>query len=292
MQWWLTVFFLLGNSWVSGDHIDGWASRAYATENLCEARKRFAELQTARHPLEHEALWVCNAGAPAEKPPPPMLDVEWENVPWPVEAQWTEPPKPAGLEVFTTDQLRWMATDAVGLRYTGPLAPPLARELRKLLLSEPQQFNHVVLELDSSGGELSYVKELVTVLQEVRGRMELTTRVMEGALCASGCVPLFMQGEKRKASGASLWVFHGARSAFTNIPDPEATGDYLALLSASGLDPAFRTFLETDNRVYKPGSLILSGYELFHLHQAGIITELLPSWRDEHPALAPSLVPR
>jgi hypothetical protein len=101
-----------------------------------------------------------------------------------------------------------------------------------------------------------------------------------------------MQGEKRKASGASLWVFHGARSAFTNIPDTAATGDYLAMLSASGMDPAFRAFLETDNRVYRPGSLILSGYELFHFHKAGIITELLPSWRDERPALAPAPIPR
>jgi hypothetical protein len=292
MQWWLTVFFLLGNSWVSGDHIDGWGSRVYPTENLCEERKRFAELQTARYPLEHEARWICNAGAPAEKPPPAMLEAGWENDPWPFEAQWPDPQKPAGLEVFTRDQLRWMAPDAVGLRYTGPLAPPLSKELRKLLLSEPQRFNHAVLELDSNGGELSYVRELVAVLQEVRGRMELTTRVMEGALCASGCVPLFMQGEKRKASGASLWVFHGARSAFTNIPDPAATGDYLAMLSASGMAPAFRAVLEADNRLYKPGSLILSGYELFHFYKAGIITELLPSWRDEYPALAPALVPR
>jgi hypothetical protein len=292
MQWWLTVFFLLGNSWVSGDQMDGWGSRAYPTEDVCEARKRFAELQTARHPLELEARWICNAGAPAAKPPPEMLEADWENDPWPPEAHWSDPPKPAGLEVFTTEQLRWVAPDAVGLRYTGPLTPPLAKDLRKLLLSEPQRFNHVVLELDSSGGELSYVKELVTVLQDVRGRMELTTRVMEGAICASGCIPLFMQGEKRKASGASLWVFHGARSAFTNIPDTAATGDYLAMLSASGMDPAFRAILETDNRVYRPGSLILSGYELFHFYKAGIITELLPAWRDERPALAPAPVPR
>lgn len=292
MQWWLTVFFLLGNAWVSGDHIDGWSSRAYATQAECEARKRFAELQTARFPLELEARWICNAGNPAENPPPAMLEAEWENSPWPLEARLDDPPKPAGLEVFTRDQLPWMAPDAVGLRYTGHLVAPLAEDLRELLLAKPQRFNHVVLELDSNGGELSYVKKLVSVLQEVRGRMELTTRVMEGALCASGCIPLFMQGERRKASAASIWVFHGARSAFTNIPDPAATGDYLAMLSASGMDPAFLTVLETDNHIYKPGSLVLSGYELFHVYKAGIITELLPSWRDENPAMPPAQVPR
>jgi hypothetical protein len=46
-------------------------------------------------------------------------------------------------------------------------------------------------------------------------------------------------------------------------------------------------FLEQDNRIYKPGSLILSGYEVYGLHKAGIITELLPSWRDEEPVLPP-----
>ena len=79
MQWWLTVFFLLGNAWVSGDQMDGWGSRAYPTESECESRRRFAELQTARYPLELEARWICSAGPPATEPPPAMLDAGWEN---------------------------------------------------------------------------------------------------------------------------------------------------------------------------------------------------------------------
>ena len=117
--------------------------------------------------------------------------------------------------------------------------------------------------------------------------MELITRVMEGSICASGCIPVFMQGKKRKASGASVWVFHGARSALTNIPNPAATKAYLDMLTASGMEAGFPTILEEDNRIYKPGSLILSGYELHHRYRAGIITELLPSWRDEDPVLRP-----
>ena len=292
MQWWLTVFFLLGSDWIPGDRMEGWASRAYATERECEARKRFAELQTARFPLELEARWVCSAGEPAREPPPSTLEAGWVDAPWPLRAHWDDPPRAEGLEIFTREQLRWMAEDGVGLRYTGPLKPPLAQDLRKLLLTEPQRFNHVVLELDSNGGELSYVNELVAVLQEVRSRMELTTRVMERALCASGCIPLFMQGEKRKASGASIWVFHGASSAHTNIPDPAATEAYLAALSAAGMDPSFRAVLEAENRIYRPGSLIFSGYEMFQLYKAGIITELLPSWREEEPVFSPRVVPR
>lgn len=172
----------------------------------------------------------------------------------PTESHWYEPPNPLGLEVFTREKLSWMAADAIGLRYTGPLRRPLADQLRELLLTRTQKYNHIILELDSDGGELGYVKELVTVLKEVRSRSELTTRVMEGSLCSSGCIPLFMQGTKRKASGVSIWVFHGASSAFTNIPDPSATDDYLDLLTSAGMTPEFRASLQVENRIYRPGS--------------------------------------
>ena len=270
LRWRLTVLILLGIGWVSGGGAKDWAPSAHAGE---ERR-------------------VCGAGAAPDGLPPPTPEHAWQNDPWPMEAHWYEPSRKTGLEVFTCDNTGWIAADGIGLRYTGPLAPPFAGELRKLLLDGPQRFNHVVLEIDSDGGDLAYVRELVLVLREVADRMELTTRVMEGSLCASGCIPVFMQGKARKASGASIWVFHGARTLFTNIPDPRATSQYLELLSEAGMDSSFRAFLEADNLIYRPGSLILSGYEVMHVHRAGIITELLPAWREERPVLPFGVVPR
>lgn len=292
MLWWLTVFFLLESGWVAGDTLDGWGSRPYASYEDCEARRRFANLQTMRHPLDLPARWVCNRGQPAATPSPPVLDAGSGRLPGHYEAHWYEPPNPLGLEIFTHEKLGWIAEDGIGLRYTGPLRAPLADQLRDILLTTPQQYNHAILELDSDGGELTYVKELVTLLQEVGKRMEFTTRVTEGSLCASGCIPLFLQGQKRKASGSSIWVFHGARRAFTNIPDPDATQEYLDLLSAAGMDSAFRHHLEADNRIFLPGSFILSGHELFTVHRSGIITELLPVWRKEEPVFPSNLGPR
>lgn len=205
---------------------------------------------------------------------------------------WYEPTGQLGLSVYTKAELPWMAADSVGLRYTGPLRSSLAEDLRKLLLATPQRFNHALLELDSDGGELGCVKEIVSVLREARGRMQLTTRVMEGSLCASGCIPLFMQGDNRKASGSSIWVFHGARRAFTNVPDPQATEEYLDLLSSRGMKQDFRAMLEADNRIYRPGSFILSGYELFAAHDSGVILELYPTWRQEVPVFPSGLGPR
>lgn len=53
-----------------------------------------------------------------------------------------------------------------------------------------------------------------------------------------------------------------------------------------------RAFLAADNRICLPGSLILSGYELLHHHKAGIVTELLPAWREDPPVLPSGLMPR
>lgn len=209
-----------------------------------------------------------------------------------IAAHWYEPSNPPGLEVFTHETLPWMADDAIGLRYTGPLRAPLAAQLRRILLTPGQTYRHVLLELDSDGGDLSLVHEVAMVLGEVSRRMELTTRVTEGSICASGCIPLFMQGQTRKASGASIWVFHGARGAMTSLPDPAATENYLNLLSAAGMKPGFRTMLEQENRIYRPGSLTLSGYELFAVYDGGIITDLLPAWREQSPSTPTGLGPR
>lgn len=291
MQWWLTVFFLFGNSWISGDHFDGWSSRAYSDHAQCEERRHFAQVHTDRYPLTHLARWVCNPGRPAMELP--VHEVSSSGA---LTADLAKPPgeeRPCrGLDVFTSRELSWIAKDSVGLRYSGTIAPPLADELRKLLLSEPRRFNHVVLELDSCGGDLDHVQQVTAVLAEVRASMELTTRVMEGGVCASGCIPVFLQGSKRKASGASVWVFHGAHAARTNIPDSAATARYLDLLTQSGMAVGFREVLEKDNRIYRPGNLILSGYELSEIYRANIITELLPAWREESPILPPAPVPR
>jgi hypothetical protein len=56
--------------------------------------------------------------------------------------------------------------------------------------------------------------------------------------------------------------------------------------------PAFRAMLEEDNRIFRPGSFILSGYELFAVHDSGIITELLPAWREDRPGAPTGLGPR
>jgi len=116
-----------------------------------------------------------------------------------------------GLEIFTDQDLDSIGRGAAGLRFSGQIAPGLAEALEKTLLDEGKpRYDRLMLELDSEGGELDATEKAVAVLQKVSGVANLSTRVMDGKVCASGCIALFMTGKVRKASTASVWVFHGA----------------------------------------------------------------------------------
>jgi hypothetical protein len=198
-----------------------------------------------------------------------------------------------GLEIFTHEDQDTIGKDAAGLRFAGQITAALATALEKVLLDNGKpRFARLMLELDSEGGELDAVEKVVAVLQKVQTVATLSTRVMDGKVCASGCVAVFMTGKERKASTASVWVFHGACSLNTNVPSMAATSRYLDLLTNLGVRPEFTCKLVQEGYVTSPGAFILSGYELFHNHDSGIITELLPNWRPEEPRGVWFVVPR
>lgn len=199
-----------------------------------------------------------------------------------------EEPFHRGLEIFTHKDKAFIAEDAVGLRFTGPIISPLAEDLGNLLLGPEPKYQRVLLELDSPGGDLEEVKKVIVVLKAVREIAKLNTRVMGGGMCVSGCVPIFMQGTIRKASGASVWMFHGAHGANSNVPSPDATKEFLDLLTNVGVKTDFILLLTNRGYVTEPGKLWLSGYELNHLYDADIITEVIPPWAPEKPAFIPT----
>ena len=204
----------------------------------------------------------------------------------------TWPTSATELEVFTSDNLPWIASDAIGLRYTGEIEGTLAGQISAALHGKERHFDHVVFELNSGGGELDAVREAVEVLRKARDSSELTTRVMSGAICGSGCIAIFMQGHKRKASGASIWIFHGATDSASNVPSLKATQQYLDLLASSGVGSRFLHHLVQEGYVTQPGAYIISGHELFQAGDANVITELLPAWEPESPRGLHLMTPR
>jgi len=66
----------------------------------------------------------------------------------------------------------------------------------------------VVLFLDSAGGQVEEGDRVIEALNEIKLRRQLVTVVPHGKLCASMCIPIFLQGEERLAARASVWIFH------------------------------------------------------------------------------------
>ncbi len=192
-----------------------------------------------------------------------------------------------GFQLVTPADDASIPAGAVGLYYRGPIAFPIAENLREMARGLPNSVNAVLLDLDSEGGELDVTERVIAVLQDLRGRVRLETRVRHGAKCLSACIPIFMQGVKRIAGGASVWMLHGACPAHTNVPGSAATYRYVRMLRDAGIANDFLCDLASTGVFERPGRYWLSGHELFMHAKAGVITDLIPAWQPEEPSTPP-----
>ena len=99
------------------------------------------------------------------------------------------------------------------------------------------------------------------------------------------CVALYIQGEKRYASPASSWMFHGATRPLSNIPSLPMTADHFDLFEERKVDQRFIDFLFDNRYVTTPGAYWISGREL--AGESNIITDLLPNWKPADPDPGP-----
>jgi hypothetical protein len=76
--------------------------------------------------------------------------------------------------------------------------------------------HRVVLLLDSAGGQVEEGDRVIQILNEAKQTHRLVTEVLDGNLCASMCIPIFLQGDDRLAARASHWIFHEAAKPGAN----------------------------------------------------------------------------
>lgn len=100
------------------------------------------------------------------------------------------------------------AERTVVLRWRGAIEPPMRARIEEAFKEHRNRADTFVLSLSSPGGSVSHGGAVVRVLRDIRRTHRLET-VLEGAnTCASMCVPIFLQGEVRRATGRSRWMFH------------------------------------------------------------------------------------
>ena len=99
---------------------------------------------------------------------------------------------------------------------SGSIVAGMADDLRAALGKYETTLNRVVLFLDSAGGQVDDGDHVIEVLKDIKLRHQLITVVTHGKLCASMCIPIFLQGEDRLAARASIWLFHEAAQRQAN----------------------------------------------------------------------------
>jgi len=120
---------------------------------------------------------------------------------------------PAGaLEAPPRGELRVSPSNTrpntVLLNWTGPVAAPMANQIKEAFESRKTQATRFVLKIASYGGSVAEGERVIDVLRQIKATHELETAVTQGDVCASMCVFIYVQGQKRYGALTSSWLFH------------------------------------------------------------------------------------
>lgn len=173
------------------------------------------------------------------------------------------------------------------IEINGTIAYPMA-DLFEAELLKTRQGRSLLVRLNSPGGSNEQGNKIIQMMQAKRqSGTVLDTAVENGSVCASMCVPLFLQGRKRYGGEGSLFMFHGAtRPSFSNIPHPLVTEDVIQTMLRAGINPNWILKRRQEGVFSLPGSYWISGKELFD-QNADVITKLIPRHVVEEPWTAP-----
>jgi hypothetical protein len=104
----------------------------------------------------------------------------------------------------------------LSIEWSGPIVPGMADYLRGALDKYGAASHRVVLFLNSAGGQVDEGDRVIRVLDEIKPTHRLITVVLDGSLCASMCIPVFLPGDDRLAGRTSQWIFHEAAKPGAN----------------------------------------------------------------------------
>lgn len=98
--------------------------------------------------------------------------------------------------------------DTLYLSWRGKIDAPMAARIAEAFESHKREAHKIILSLSSPGGSLDQGGEVVRLLGRIRQTHKLITLVDAGAVCASMCVPIYMQGQLRLAAPGAEFMFH------------------------------------------------------------------------------------
>ena len=100
------------------------------------------------------------------------------------------------------------ADGTVYLSWRGKIDAPMENRLAEAFEQHQAGARRFVLSLSSSGGSLSHGARVVSLLRKNGETHGFDTVVESGSRCASMCVPVYLQGQRRTAAANARFMFH------------------------------------------------------------------------------------
>jgi hypothetical protein len=157
-----------------------------------------------------------------------------------------------------------------------PIVPGMADYLRTAFDRYGTISHRVVLFLNLAGGQVEEGDRVIHVLDEIKPTHRLVTAVLDGKLCASMCIPVFLQGDDRLAARTSGWIFREAAKPGAN--GKEWIEETLRLLRTYYVPAGISThWIKSIVPIIKRADLWQSGGDLIEA-KTGIVTYPLEAW--------------
>jgi len=150
---------------------------------------------------------------------------------------------------------------------------PAAREFEDSLAFLKKN-KEVIIDLSSGGGSVEEGHKIIAFVDKLKAQgLKVKTRIQNGRMCGSMCVPIFLSADIREASPTSAFMFHGVTTGWSTKPNKQSTDELFFYMKSRGLSESFENYLWHEEALSAPGEYWLTGSELMELH-SGIITRL------------------
>ena len=98
--------------------------------------------------------------------------------------------------------------DTVQLYWRGKIDAPMASRIQDAFDKHRGTAQRFVLSLSLPGGSLQHGGQVVALLRQIRRTHRLDTVIERNRRCASMCVPVYLQGQTRRAAESARFMFH------------------------------------------------------------------------------------
>ncbi len=159
----------------------------------------------------------------------------------------------------------------------------MAIRIAEAFARHKDEAHKIILTLSSPGGSLDQGAEVVRLLDRIGQTHMLVTSVDAGGICASMCVPVYLQGQRRIAAANAEFMFHEVnfRDFFSKEKDQSVPDSAIGAETDRFFDTYFETAGVPQSWIRKVRADVAGGNEVWKTgrelldEKSGIVQQLM-----------------